>query len=116
MQKTRSQSSKILGVAPDATLTDIKRAYRRIAKRLHPDRTGGDVAAFRRITAAYNLLLEQHRDRNKKSGFGPVRTNGSTRSYAKTKSTTVPPASERTDSPHRDVGNKAERCQKNNSP
>jgi DnaJ-class molecular chaperone len=108
MQNTRLQSSRILGVAPDATLTDIKRAYRRIAKRLHPDRTGGDVAAFRRITAAYNLLLEQHRDRPQKSGFGTARKNGSTRSYTKTKTTTVPPASERTGYTHRDVGSKAD--------
>lgn len=62
MQNSRLQSSKLLGVAPDASLTDIKRAYRRIAKRLHPDRTGGDVASFRRITAAYNMLLQSHRD------------------------------------------------------
>ena len=108
MQNTRLQSSRILGVAPDATLTDIKRAYRRIAKRLHPDRTGGDVAAFRRITAAYNLLLEQHRERPNKTVFGDERKNDSARSHAKSKSSGAAPSSERSTHTHRGVNSKAE--------
>lgn len=61
MQNTKVQSFRLLGVAPDSSLDEIKCAYRRIAKRLHPDRRGGDLNAFRRITAAYNQLLEDHR-------------------------------------------------------
>jgi DnaJ-class molecular chaperone len=61
MQNSRVQSFRLLGVSPDSSLDEIKRAYRRIAKRLHPDRRGGDLNAFRRITAAYNQLLEDHK-------------------------------------------------------
>jgi DnaJ-class molecular chaperone len=61
MQNTKVQSFRLLGVAPDSSLDEIKCAYRRIAKRLHPDRRGGDLNAFRRITAAYNQLVEDHK-------------------------------------------------------
>ena len=61
MQNTKAQSFELLGVAPDSSLDEIKHAYRRIAKRLHPDRRGGDLNAFRRITAAYNQLVEDHK-------------------------------------------------------
>lgn len=45
----------ILGVAHDASDDDIKRAYRRRARELHPD-TGGDPEAFKELTAAYEVL------------------------------------------------------------
>ena len=54
----------LLGVQRDANLNEIKRAYRRLAKELHPDiNVGDDVATerFKRITAAYNLLANKHK-------------------------------------------------------
>ena len=54
----------LLGVQRDADLNEIKRAYRRLAKELHPDvNVGDDVATerFKRITAAYNLLADKHK-------------------------------------------------------
>ena len=54
----------LLGVQKDADLNEIKRAYRRLAKELHPDvNVGDDVATerFKRITAAYNLLADKHK-------------------------------------------------------
>jgi curved DNA-binding protein CbpA len=49
----------ILGVSPLASDDEIHQAYRRLARRSHPDATGGDArasAAFRDVTAAYELL------------------------------------------------------------
>ncbi|KAH8099183.1 hypothetical protein JL720_2167 [Aureococcus anophagefferens] len=55
----------VLGVAPDAAVDEIKRAYRRLSRELHPDRTGGDPGALRdfvRVAAAHEALTgEAHR-------------------------------------------------------
>lgn len=50
-----------LGVSRSATADDIRRAYRALAKELHPDVRPGDKAAeekFKRATAAFNLLSD----------------------------------------------------------
>lgn len=45
----------LLGVAPDASEEEIKRAYRRKARETHPD-AGGDENAFKEVTTAYEVL------------------------------------------------------------
>ena len=50
---------EVLGVSPDASDEEIKRAYRRLAKEYHPDRNPGDQEAARRmqeINAAYEQI------------------------------------------------------------
>lgn len=49
-----------LGVARDATLADIRKAYRKLVKTTHPD-TGGDPEAFRRLTLAHDVLSDPER-------------------------------------------------------
>jgi molecular chaperone DnaJ len=54
----------ILGLSTDASLTDIKRAYRRMARRYHPGINPGDRAAeemFRRVSEAYETLVDPRR-------------------------------------------------------
>jgi hypothetical protein len=46
----------ILGVEPDATLEQIKSAYRRQAKALHPDHCKGSSEPFRSLQEAYEVL------------------------------------------------------------
>ncbi|WP_457796307.1 J domain-containing protein [Methylocystis sp. S23] len=46
---------EVLGVKEDAGAREINAAYRRLAKKHHPDK-GGDPAAFQRVTEAYNVL------------------------------------------------------------
>ncbi len=48
---------RILGVARDATEEEIKRAYRTLAKRHHPDADHGSISRFLEIQAAYETLL-----------------------------------------------------------
>jgi molecular chaperone DnaJ len=51
----------ILGVGHDATLADLKRAYKRLARKFHPDINPGDrraAAQFRQIAEAYETLSD----------------------------------------------------------
>jgi len=49
-----------LGVDPNATLKEIRKAYIRLAKETHPD-TGGDAVAFQDILLAYRILSDEER-------------------------------------------------------
>lgn len=63
----------ILGLPPGATDADIKRAYRRMARRFHPDINPGDRAAearFRQIVQAYETLIDPERRHRYDAGFG----------------------------------------------
>src|SRR4026209_751016 len=54
----------VLGVRQDASESEIKRAYRRLARRFHPDNNPDDQAAavhFQQVLEAYETLI--HRDR-----------------------------------------------------
>jgi len=56
----------ILGVEPAANVNDIKRAYKRLARRFHPDINPGDrmaAAQFRQIAEAYETLVDPDRRR-----------------------------------------------------
>jgi DnaJ-domain-containing protein 1 len=53
----RQQALAVLGLPPDATRQQIKRRYRELAKKYHPDR-GGDQKEMRRIIAAYQVLMK----------------------------------------------------------
>jgi molecular chaperone DnaJ len=51
----------ILGIGQSATVGDIKKAYRKLARRYHPDINPGDRAAeelFKRIAEAYEVLSD----------------------------------------------------------
>ncbi|MCA9912268.1 MAG: VWA domain-containing protein [Anaerolineaceae bacterium] len=63
---TRNNPYSLLSVAPDASVEEIKTAYRRIARRLHPDANQGNPGAavqFQDITTAYELLLDPEKRR-----------------------------------------------------
>jgi DnaJ-class molecular chaperone len=49
-----------LGVAPDASDEEIKRAYKKLAMKHHPDR-GGDQAKFQEIQEAYDTLSDSQK-------------------------------------------------------
>jgi molecular chaperone DnaJ len=61
----------VLGVPREASTGDIKRAYRRLARRYHPDINPGDgeaAARFRQILDAYETLIDPDRRRRYDAG------------------------------------------------
>ncbi|MBI4885891.1 MAG: J domain-containing protein [Acidobacteria bacterium] len=62
----------VLGLAHGASELDIKRAYRRLARRYHPDINPGDrtaAARFRQIVEAYETLVDPQRRSRYDSGL-----------------------------------------------
>ena len=52
---------EVLGVPRAADAAELKRAYRRLAMELHPDRNPGDAAAeesFKELGEAYDVLMD----------------------------------------------------------
>ena len=55
----------VLGVGADAGADEIKRAYRQLARRYHPDISGDDrTAAFLEVARAYEVLTNPNRRRS----------------------------------------------------
>jgi molecular chaperone DnaJ len=62
----------VLGVSPDAGADEIKRAYRQLARRYHPDISGEDRAsAFLELARAYDVLRDPRRRRQYDHYVGP---------------------------------------------
>ena len=75
---------KTLGVKKDASQEEIQKAYRRRAKKLHPDLNPGDSHAeeqFKEVSAAYDLLSDTEKrarfDRGEIDASGAARTERS---------------------------------------
>ncbi|HNV97451.1 MAG TPA: molecular chaperone DnaJ [bacterium] len=66
---------KILGVEKNATESDIKKAFSKLAHKYHPDKAGGDEAKFKEINEAYQVLKDKEK-RQKYDQFGSDFSSG----------------------------------------
>ena len=71
---------KVLGVSNSASDDDIRKAYRKLAKKLHPDLNPGNEASadeFKRVSAAYAILGD--REQRAKYDAGEIDASGQER-------------------------------------
>ncbi len=66
---------EILGVPRTATQEEIKKAYRKLAHKHHPDKKGGDEEAFKKVSNAYETLSDTQK-RAQYDQFGSSFTGG----------------------------------------
>lgn len=70
----------VLGVSSSASAAEIQKAYRKLAKKLHPDLNPGDKSAeekFKEVAAAYDLLGDA--DKRKRFDNGEIDASGAER-------------------------------------
>ncbi len=76
MMATKRDYYEVLGVAKDAGTDDLKRAYRKLAAKYHPDRNPGDAEAiekFKEASEAFDVLSnEEKRARYDRFGHAGV--------------------------------------------
>jgi len=65
----------ILGVTKEASKDDIKKAFRKLAHKYHPDKKGGDEQKFKEVNEAYQILSDEKK-RMEYDSYGQVFGNG----------------------------------------
>ena len=76
---TRPDYYKALGVDKKAGPEEIKKAYRKLARRYHPDRNPDDKKAeerFKEVSQAHDVLGDPEKRKQYDSGTGPFATGG----------------------------------------
>ena len=76
MASTQEDYYAVLGVARDATPEEIKKAYRRLARELHPDVNPGEEERFKEVTKAYEVLSDPKKRELHDLGGDPFSTGG----------------------------------------
>ncbi len=66
---------KILGVNRNASKEDVKKAFRKLAMKYHPDKKGGDESKFKEINEAYSVLSDDQK-RAEYDSYGRVFSGG----------------------------------------
>ena len=66
---------EVLGISKDASADEIKKAFRKLAVKYHPDKEGGDEAKFKEASEAYEVLKDTTK-RQRYDQFGHAGVGG----------------------------------------
>lgn len=72
---TKRDYYEILGVSKNASADEIKKAFRKLAVKYHPDKDGGDESKFKEVNEAYEVLKDQQK-RQRYDQFGHAGVGG----------------------------------------
>lgn len=67
---------EVLGISKSASADEIKKAFRKLAVKHHPDKEGGDETKFKEANEAYEVLKDQQK-RQRYDQFGHAGVGGS---------------------------------------
>ncbi len=67
---------EVLGISKTASADEIKKAFRKLAVKYHPDKDGGDEAKFKEVNEAYEVLKDAQK-RQRYDQFGHAGVGGS---------------------------------------
>lgn len=65
---------KVLGISKSATKDEVKKAYRKLAQKYHPDKKDGDEKKFKEVNEAYTILSDDKK-RSQYDQFGQTFSN-----------------------------------------
>jgi DnaJ-class molecular chaperone len=60
-----SEKYRVLGLNPGVPLDTVKKNYKKLALKYHPDRPSGDTIQFQKISDAYNSIEKYETDKTK---------------------------------------------------
>ena len=66
---------ELLGIPKTATKDEVKKAFHKLAHKLHPDKAGGDEAKFKEVNEAYQVLSDDKK-RSQYDQYGSASFDG----------------------------------------
>jgi curved DNA-binding protein CbpA len=76
LEKNNIDALKIFGLSSNYSLEELKRVFKKLALKYHPDKPTGNEEQFQLITKCFMLLLERHKSRNSDRQYNDLK-NGS---------------------------------------
>jgi curved DNA-binding protein CbpA len=73
LEKSDIDSLRLFQLQKNYTIDELKMAYKKLAMKTHPDKTGGNAEQFQLVTKCYMSLLEKYKNRESDKHFNDLR-------------------------------------------